>query len=83
MTILLLAELLVSVERKSQNLNTTGCGDSFNYYDPVIMNQLDPGLVAEFPAFLTHHSGIDKTLMALIRAGISHRLSASAWSKIL
>ena len=69
--------------RRSQNLNTTGCGDSFNYYDPVIMNQLDPGLVAEFPAFLTHRSGIDKTLMALIQAGISHRISASAWSKIL
>ena len=63
---------------KSQNLNTTGWDDYFNYYDPVIMNQLVPGLVAEFPAFLTHCSGIDETLMALIQAGISHKLCASA-----
>jgi len=69
--------------RKSKNPSTSGCGNSFNFYDPIILDQLDPGLVAEFPAFLTHRSGIDKTLMALIRAGISHRLSASAWSKIL
>ena len=69
--------------RKSRNSSTSGCGNSFNFYDPIILDQLDPGLVTEFPAFLTHRSGIDKTLMALIRAGISHRLSASAWSKIL
>lgn len=57
--------------------NGVGCGKSYNLYDP------DPGLVAEFPAFLTHRSGIDKTLMSLIRAGIAHHLSSSAWSKIL
>ena len=68
---------------KSKNSSTSGCGNSFNFYDPIILDQLDPGVVAEFPAFLTHRSGIDKTLMALIQAGISHRLSASAWSKIL
>ena len=47
------------------------------------MDQLEPGLASEFPAFLTHRSGIDKTLMSLIRAGIAHRVSSSAWSKIL
>jgi hypothetical protein len=51
--------------RKSKN-STSGCGNSFNFYDPIILDQLDPGLVTEFPAFLTHCSGIDKTLMALI-----------------
>lgn len=51
-----------------------------NLYDPVILDQLDPGLVAEFPSFLTHWSGIDKTLMTLIRAGIAHRVSSNAWS---
>lgn len=61
----------------------SGCGKSYNLYDPLILDQLDPGLVAEFPAFLTHRSGIDKTVMSLIRAGIAHRLSSSAWSKIL
>ena len=60
-----------------------GCGKSYNLYDPLILDQLDPGLVAEFPAFLTHRSGIDKTLMTLVRAGIAHRLSSSAWSKVL
>ncbi|KAF8321954.1 hypothetical protein F5887DRAFT_904347, partial [Amanita rubescens] len=59
-----------------------GCGKSYNLYDPLILDQLDPGLVAEFPAFLTHRSGIDKTLMTLVRAGIAHRLSSSAWSKL-
>ena len=39
--------------------------------------------MAAFPAFLTHRSGIDKTLMTLIRAGMAHRVSANAWSKIL
>ena len=56
----------------------SGCGKTFNYYDPVILDQLDPSLVAEFPAFLTHQSGIDKTLMTLIQAGIAYRLSFSA-----
>jgi hypothetical protein len=54
-----------------------------NYYDPVILDQLDPMLVAEFLAYLTHRSGIDKTLMTLICAGVAHQLSSSAWSKVL
>ena len=54
-----------------------------NLYDPVIMDQLPPGLAAAFPAFLTHRSGIDKTLMTLIRAGIAHQMSSSAWSSVL
>lgn len=60
-----------------------GCGKSYNLYDPIILEQFDQRLVAAFPAFLTHRSGIDKTLMTLIRAGMSHRVSANAWSKIL
>jgi hypothetical protein len=59
-----------------------GCGKSFNLYDPAVLEQYDNRLVASFPAFLTHRSGIDKTLMTLIRAGMSHRVSASAWSTI-
>lgn len=59
------------------------CGKSHNLYDPVILEQFDQRLVAAFPAFLTHCSGIDKTLMTLIRAGMSQCVSASAWSKIL
>lgn len=31
-----------------------GCGKSWNLYDPLIMEQLDQGLAASFPAFLTH-----------------------------
>ncbi|KAJ6476876.1 hypothetical protein C8R45DRAFT_873192, partial [Mycena sanguinolenta] len=61
----------------------TGCGRSWNLYDPLILDQMDRGLADCFPAFFTARSGIDKTLMTLIRAGIAHRLSASAWSKIL
>jgi hypothetical protein len=69
--------------RKIPNSDSSGCGKSLNYYDPGVLSQLDPVLVAEFPACLTHRSGIDKTLMALIRAGLAHRLSSSAWSKVL
>ncbi|KAF8319196.1 hypothetical protein F5887DRAFT_1291628 [Amanita rubescens] len=69
--------------RKTDASGPTGCGRTVNLYDPDILEQLDPGLVDEFPAFLTHRSGIDKTLMTLIRAGIAHRVSSRAWSKIL
>jgi hypothetical protein len=62
---------------------TGGCGKSWNLYDSVILEQMEQGLAAAFPAFLTHRSGIDKTLMTLIRAGVSKRVSASAWSDIL
>ena len=60
-----------------------GCGKSYNLYDTVVLDQFDQRLMAAFPAFLTHHSGIDKTLMTLIRAGMAHCVSANAWSKIL
>ncbi len=30
----------------------TGCGKTMNLYDPMILDQIDPGLVAEFPVFL-------------------------------
>jgi hypothetical protein len=59
-----------------------GCEKSMNFYDPIIMEQLEPGLAASFPAFLTHHSGIDKTLITLIRAGVAHCMSSSAWYKV-
>ena len=63
--------------------SSDGCGKSVNLYDPLVLDQLEPGLAASFPAFLTHRSGIDKTLLTMIRAGIAHRLSASSWSKIM
>ncbi|KAJ7161523.1 hypothetical protein C8R43DRAFT_947710 [Mycena crocata] len=60
-----------------------GCGKSWNLYDPKIMEQLDPGLAAAFPAFLTHRSGIDKTLMTLIRAGMANSINSNSWAKVL
>ena len=60
-----------------------GCGKSWNLYDSVILEQMEHALAASFPAFLTHRSGIDKTLMTLVRAGMAHHLSASALSDIL
>jgi len=47
-------------------VHTGGCGKSWNLYDPVVMEQLDPALSSAFPAFLTHQSGIDKTVMTLV-----------------
>jgi hypothetical protein len=52
--------------RKVDTVGPTGCGSFMNLYDPSILHQLDPTLVDEFPAFLTHRSRIDKTLIALI-----------------
>ena len=63
--------------------SSDGCGKSVNLYDPLVLDQLEPGLAASFPAFLTHRSGIDKTMLTMIRAGIANHLSASSWSKIL
>ena len=58
--------------QKIPNSETSGCGKSMSYYDPLILAQLDPALVTEFPAFLTYRSGIDKILMTLICAGVAH-----------
>ncbi|KAF5344903.1 hypothetical protein D9758_011549 [Tetrapyrgos nigripes] len=60
-----------------------GCGRSWMLYHPDILKQLEPALADRFPAFLTHRSAIDKTLLALIRAGIVHHISSSAWEEIL
>ncbi|KAJ7906865.1 hypothetical protein B0H13DRAFT_1480542, partial [Mycena leptocephala] len=60
-----------------------GCGKSWNLYDPKIMEQLDPGLAASFPAFLTHRSGIDKSVMTLIRAGMANSMNSNSWAKVL
>ncbi|KAJ7452542.1 hypothetical protein FB451DRAFT_1374025 [Mycena latifolia] len=60
-----------------------GCGKSWNLYDPNIMEQLDPGLAASFPAFLTHRSGIDKSVMTLIRAGMANSMNSNSWAKVL
>jgi hypothetical protein len=60
-----------------------GCGQSWMLYHPDILKQLEPALADRFPAFLTHRSAIDKTLLALIRAGIAHHVSSSAWEEIL
>jgi hypothetical protein len=70
----------VMTQRVHCDKRAGGCGKSMNLYDPIIMDQLDAGLAAAFPAFLTHRSGIDKTVMTLIRAGMAHRMSSSAWS---
>ncbi|KAJ7495368.1 hypothetical protein FB451DRAFT_1020008, partial [Mycena latifolia] len=59
-----------------------GCGKSWNLYDPNIMEQLDPGLAASFPAFLTHRSGIDKSVMTLIRAGMANSMNSNSWAKL-
>ena len=73
----------ILTQRVECSRKKSGCGKSWNMYDPVILEQLDTRLSISFPAFLTHRSGIDKTVMTLIRAGISHSVSSNAWSKIL
>ncbi|KAJ7903051.1 hypothetical protein B0H13DRAFT_1474352, partial [Mycena leptocephala] len=59
------------------------CQRSFNPYDEKILDQLPVHLQNEFPAFLTHRSGIDKKLVTLLRSGIAHGLTSHAWEQIL
>jgi hypothetical protein len=68
----------VMTQRVECSRKKNGRGKSWNLYDVTIMEQLEPGLAAAFPAFLTHRSAIDKTVMTLVRAGMAHRLSSSA-----
>ncbi|KAJ7060532.1 hypothetical protein C8F01DRAFT_988939, partial [Mycena amicta] len=60
-----------------------GCKKSFTMYEEDIMHQLPVHLQNEFPAFLTHRSGIDKNVMTLIRSGISQGLTPHSWERIL
>ncbi|KAJ7681913.1 hypothetical protein DFH06DRAFT_953146, partial [Mycena polygramma] len=59
------------------------CNRSCNPYDTKILDQLPAHLRNEFPAFLTHRSGIDKKLLTLVRSGIAHGLTSHAWEQIL
>ncbi|KAE9390707.1 hypothetical protein BT96DRAFT_1002033 [Gymnopus androsaceus JB14] len=69
--------------KKGTDADPLGCGKSWNYYDPLILRQFDPALVLNLPAYFTHRSGIDKNVMALIRACIARGVSAKALSEIL
>ncbi|KAH8109627.1 hypothetical protein DFH11DRAFT_1474484, partial [Phellopilus nigrolimitatus] len=67
----------------SMSASKHGCGKTFNLTDPGILSQLPKALAESFPALLTARSGIDKELMALLRAGIANRLCANSWTSIL
>ncbi|KAJ7247258.1 hypothetical protein C8J57DRAFT_1523038 [Mycena rebaudengoi] len=60
-----------------------GCHKSCSLYDEKILEQLPSHLRSEFPAFLTHRSGIDKTLMTLVRSTIAAGLTPNAWERVL
>lgn len=59
------------------------CKTNMNYYDPRVMKQLSPELADEFPAFLTHRSGIDKELLELIRDGMAMGVNSNMWSTMI
>ncbi|KAJ7146921.1 hypothetical protein C8R44DRAFT_845839 [Mycena epipterygia] len=59
------------------------CRKGCNMYDEKILAQLPVHLRNEFPAFLTHRSGIDKNLLTLIRSGIAQGLTPHSWERIL
>ncbi|KAJ7661811.1 hypothetical protein B0H17DRAFT_1144535 [Mycena rosella] len=52
-------------------------------YEDKILAQLPKHLANEFPAFLTHCSGIDKNLVTLIRSSVAQGLTPHAWERIL
>ncbi|KAJ7273949.1 hypothetical protein C8J57DRAFT_1467039 [Mycena rebaudengoi] len=59
------------------------CNDEECMYHDKLLAQLPVHLQNEFPAFLTHRSGIDKNLVTLLRSGIAQGLTSHAWSRIL
>ncbi|KAJ6592062.1 hypothetical protein DFH09DRAFT_870207, partial [Mycena vulgaris] len=73
----LIAHRVVGLDQVYYNDETSAVcksyGKSWNLYNPKIMEQLDPGLAASFPAFSTHQSGIDKSVMTLFDH--SHKLT--------
>ncbi|KAJ7784216.1 hypothetical protein B0H16DRAFT_1265442, partial [Mycena metata] len=58
------------------------CHKSCTMYHDKILQQLPPGLRNQFPAFLTHRSGIDKNVMTLVRSTIAHGLTPNLWEHI-
>lgn len=53
---------------------------TFNGYDEGLMNRLDLSLQSEFPAVLTHRSGVSKDLVKMMRPAFQngvgpHRLT--------
>lgn len=60
-----------------------GCGKTYNQYEPALLEQMPKPLAAEFPAFLTHRSGLDRDLLHLIRAGMVRRVCARQFQTIL
>ncbi|KAJ7145231.1 hypothetical protein C8R46DRAFT_1045557 [Mycena filopes] len=67
----------------TKRLRCETCGKGCNMYDQAILTQLPGNLGNEFPAFLTHRSGIDKKLMTLIRSGIAQGLTSHSWERVL
>ncbi|KAJ7156180.1 hypothetical protein C8R46DRAFT_1294726, partial [Mycena filopes] len=67
----------------TKRLRCETCGKGCNMYDQGILTQLPGNLGNEFPAFLTHRSGIDKKLMTLIRSGIAQGLTSHSWERVL
>ncbi|KAJ7744870.1 hypothetical protein B0H16DRAFT_1693088 [Mycena metata] len=67
----------------SKRIKCDSCKKSCSLYEDKILAQLPQDLANEFPAFLTHRSGIDKTLVTLIRSGIAQGTTAHGWERIL
>ncbi|KAJ7829618.1 hypothetical protein B0H13DRAFT_2679789 [Mycena leptocephala] len=59
------------------------CQKSCNLYNAKVLEQFPPLLRNQFPAFLTHRSGIDKRLMTLIRSTIAQGLTPNTWERVL
>ncbi|KAK6993119.1 hypothetical protein R3P38DRAFT_2801256 [Favolaschia claudopus] len=67
---------------KRVRCDSPSCHKSCTLYQDKILAQLPTHLANEFPAFLTHRSGIDKKVVTLIRTGIAHALTPNAWEGI-
>ncbi|KAJ7159203.1 hypothetical protein C8R43DRAFT_1177962 [Mycena crocata] len=67
----------------SKRVKCDSCRKSCSLYEDKILAQLPKHLANEFPAFLTHRSGIDKNLVTLIRSSIAQGLTPHAWERIL
>lgn len=56
---------------------------TFNGYDDGLLKQLNPNLKAQFPAVLTHRSGLSNNLVKLMRPAFQHGIGSHRFAKML
>jgi hypothetical protein len=67
----------------SKRYECRNCKKSYNGHDKQVLKQLPLQLQAEFPAYLTHRSGVSKDLGSLLRICVQNSLGPKRFQKLL